>query len=53
MDASKLREAARERIEALPAETAAGNTDPESAGPDVAFGASDDDAAADPDAGSG
>jgi hypothetical protein len=36
-DEDKLREAAREEIEAMPAETAAGNVDADSDGPDAAF----------------
>lgn len=38
MAEDKLREAAREEIEALPAETAAGNVDADSDGPGAAFG---------------
>ena len=37
MDNDKLREAAREEIEALPAETAAGGVDADSDGPETAF----------------
>ena len=43
----KLREAAREAIENLPAETAAGNLDADSDAPGAAFPATDD--GADPD----
>ena len=42
MDDGRLREAAREEIEALPAETAAGNVDAASNGPDVTFRDIDD-----------
>lgn len=45
MNENKLREAAREELEALPAETAAGNVDADSDGPDAAF-----DGGPDPDA---
>lgn len=38
MDDNKIREAAREDVEALPAETAAGNVDADSHGPNTDFG---------------